>query len=787
MAVLIIKVKTLKKSTSREQLERVIETIAEGIYIISVDGFIIYANNSAEQILGVKKSDLIGRPYKSPGYKVTTLEGKPYPVEERPITQALKIGKLVRNVEYAIIRPDGHKVIISVNAAPLHDERGNIIGVVISATDITARKLTEESLRESERRFREMLEGVELIAVILDSQGNITFANDYLISLTGWRREEIVGRSWFNLFIPPESRQEIEKVFREVITRGVPARWENNILMREGEIRTVSFSNVLLRGPQGNAIGVASIGHDITREKQAAEEIRDSRKQVLDILESITDGFFALDNDWRFTYINRKATQLIGKRKEELLFRNIWEVLPELEGTIFYQEYCRAKKEMVPIAFRALYFLQNKWFEVHVYPYEKGLSVYISDITEREREKELSDALNDINIAITSTLNFNEVMQRVVAESAKAIGSEAAAILLREGNLWVAKCLAGFPQELAGARLTDDEARVLMLAAKARRPVTIDDALHDGRVSSKVMEKYNIRSLLAIPLIMREDIIGVLFFSYQSAPIAFTKAQINFANKLTGTISLAMENSKLYETEYHVAKTLQDALLTVPEKVDHLEYGYLYHSATEAVRVGGDFYDLFELEHDRVGLTIGDISGKGLEAAALTAVVKNTIRAYALEGYDPAQIMAKTNDAIAAVTSSSSFVTVFFAIFNKGTKELLYCNAGHPPAIIRRKSLTVELLEEYSPIIGAFTDMHYENGETVLNNGDILIFYTDGIIEARQDSEFFEEKRLIEFVRELSSAFAKEVPRLIFDEVLRFSGGRLLDDVALLAIAYKGE
>jgi PAS domain S-box-containing protein len=378
----------LKEAASRKQLERIVETIAEGIFIISADGIITYANEAVEEILGVKRSDLIGRPYSDSGYKVTTLGGKPYPVKEHSITQALRTGESVRNVEYVVIRPDGRRVIISENATSLRDEMGNIGGVVVSVADISTRKQAEEELKESERRFREMLEEIELIALILDTQANIIFANDFLLNLTGWQKEEVIGKNWFALFIPHERKGEIERVFHEVITRGAPARYENDIVTREGERHTITFNNVLFRNRQGNVVGVASIGHDITADKQAAEEIRESRQQVLDILESIMDGFFALDNLWRFTYVNQKAAQLIGRRKEELLFRNMWEVLPELEGTVFDKEYHRAKEEMVPTAFEALYPPLNKWFEVHVYPYKNGLSAYVSDITERKKAEE---------------------------------------------------------------------------------------------------------------------------------------------------------------------------------------------------------------------------------------------------------------------------------------------------------------------------------------------------------------------------------------------------------------
>ncbi|MHB8840906.1 MAG: PAS domain-containing protein [Candidatus Aquicultor sp.] len=338
----------------KQQL-RILETIAEGILIVDIAGTITYANESAEEILGVERSKLIGRPYNNPGYTVTTLEGKPYPVEERPISEAIKTGEIVRNVEYIVVRPDGRKVIISVNAGPVRDEAGATTAAVISFADITTRKLAEMSLKESERRFRDMLEKAELVAIILDVQGNIIFANDFFLDLTGWFEEDVLGKDWFALFIPPEQRAHMKQVFREIITKGAPTHYDIDILTEERETRTISLSNVLLRDEQGTGIGVASIGEDVTERERAAEEIRGSRREVLDILESITDGFIALDNLWRITYVNRKAAQLVGRKREELLFKNIWEALPELVGTIFYTEYLRAKEQMVPVTFEELY------------------------------------------------------------------------------------------------------------------------------------------------------------------------------------------------------------------------------------------------------------------------------------------------------------------------------------------------------------------------------------------------------------------------------------------------
>lgn len=390
---------------SKEQLERIIETIPDAVVIMDNDGRIIFANAAAEAILGLDRKYIIGRTYNDLAFKITTLDGKPITEEESPFTEVMLTGEPVRNFEHIHEHSDGTRVVVSANAAPLYDKKGTVAGLVVSLTDITGRKRAETELKESERRFRHMLEEAPLVAITVDPQGKITFANDFLLNLTGWEKDEVIGEDWFNTFVPADQREKVRRFFFESIAKGeIQARYDNDIETRWGERRTVAFTHVLLRDSQGRILGVASIGHDITSEKLAAEEIRESRRQVLDILESITDGFFAVDNDWRFTYVNHRAEQILGKRKEEIFFKSMWDAFPEVVGTRFYKEFTRAKEEMITLSFEEFYPPINKWIEAHVYPYKNGLSGYFDDITQRKRTEEALRASEKKLYDITSAL-----------------------------------------------------------------------------------------------------------------------------------------------------------------------------------------------------------------------------------------------------------------------------------------------------------------------------------------------------------------------------------------------
>jgi len=265
----------------------------------------------------------------------------------------------------------------------------------------------------------------------------------------------------------------------------------------------------------------------------------------------------------------------------------------------------------------------------------------------------------------------------------------------------------------------------------------------------------------------------------KSVPILFSTSVIkDQLGNIAGVVGVGSDI-----TERDIANTLQEALLQVPREIKGIDFGYLYRSATEAARVGGDFYDLFELEENMVGIVVGDISGKGIEAATLTSLVKNTIRAYAFLGESPASIMGRTNNVIKKASTPRTFVTVFFGILDTANGKMVYCSAGHPIALLRKRDRQVARLKNSSTVIGVFPNQAYYNDEIVLEKQDILILYTDGTTEAKRNGELFGEEKLISLIESLKFKSPQEYPGHIFSEVLKYAKGRLLDDVVLLAVS----
>ncbi|MEA3195866.1 MAG: hypothetical protein QOD26_4199 [Betaproteobacteria bacterium] len=176
--------------------------------------------------------------------------------------------------EFRIVRPDGELRWIHVRGFAIPDEAGRPYRTAGIASDITERKDASDALWESERRFSDLLGNIEMVSLMLDTKARITYCNDYLLRLTGWRREEVMGRDWFELFIPPEAGDMREAHARLISARLEALHHENEILTRSGERRLIRWNNSVLWSAAGEVVGSASIGEDITEQKRAEIRIK---------------------------------------------------------------------------------------------------------------------------------------------------------------------------------------------------------------------------------------------------------------------------------------------------------------------------------------------------------------------------------------------------------------------------------------------------------------------------------------------------------------------------------
>lgn len=421
--------------------------------------------------------------------------------------------------------------------------------------------------------------------------------------------------------------------------------------------------------------------------------------------------------------------------------------------------------------------------------YKLAISLSFAIENKRAYEK-VTVALNDARILASVAEKLNETLdlEKALYSGLEAVLSvmdlQHGCVYVLEGDKLVIKAHRNLGEDFLRARSI-----ISINQSCAGKAVASKNLLIPGRrKSDATLEEYRaalgLDCVAVVPIVAKGNSLGAIEV-FAATARHLTDREIRIAETISNQLAAALDNARLYEEERNIADTLQQALLVAPGKIDGVDFGVLYRSATvEAARVGGDFYDIFEIDHNKIGLIVGDVSGKGLEAATLTSMVKNTVKAYAYEGDSPDRIMKKTNTALIKVASEEMLVTIFFTIINKESGVLDYCNAGHLPPLIKRKNSKITMLESNSPALGMFDDLQFIGNIGRLGEGDILVSYTDGITEARYDSTFFGEERLIELVKNLKSASNVELEKIL-KEVESFSMGKRWDDVILLSISLK--
>jgi serine phosphatase RsbU (regulator of sigma subunit) len=395
-------------------------------------------------------------------------------------------------------------------------------------------------------------------------------------------------------------------------------------------------------------------------------------------------------------------------------------------------------------------------------------------------EEELRRAGELIDVTVLSSLDAEDVVQRVLAEASEALTADWGWIAEREDSTWVFRNVHGWPSEMVGMRFESDELSLPALAAHERAVVCASNSQLPSDIQRTLMERHDIGAFVLVPLKHRGEVTGVLGFCWDGEdPISPARRQL--ARKLEVSLSLALENARLYEAERNVTRNLQRAFFAVPAEVPGFEVGHLFHSGSNGFGIGGGFYDVVPLDGGRIGVLVGEVAGAQTESAALTALVRSAMRAEALRLPSPASVMQRTNE-IVRHGAADERVSAFFGLLEASSGHLAYSAAGHPAPILSRKGTRPRYLLTDDMILGG--DMPPRKPyETSLDPDDLLVLYTGGLVSAcNRHGEPFGPDRLLRAVAGIANEPAEVVPESLFLSAFSFAEGRLADDIAILAL-----
>jgi PAS domain S-box-containing protein len=662
----------------------------------------------------------------------------------------------------------------------------------------------------------------------------IVYVNPAFERISGYPVDEVLGRNC--RFLQGEDRdqpalEELRSALRE--------ERESRVVLRNYRKDGTQFWNELYVSPvhdeEGRLTNFVGVQNDITERRRIQEVLRESEERFRATFEHAAIGAAQVGIDGRWLRVNQRLAEIVGYEPDELLETTFQEIThpDDLEGDLAQVKRLLAG-ELQTYVLEKRYLRKDGstvWVNLTVSLVRdaSGEPAYfiaaVEDITARKQTEEERDLL----------LVKEQLARAEAVEARRRLALLAAAGPALSASLDYAKTLEGITRllvpeladwclldvveedgsikQLAAAHADPEKEDLLTRLREHRRfgeddPGSTSEVLRTGKSvllpdlpdttfyeqalgggeHLDILLRLEPRSLMCVPLLARGRTIGAVTLASSRPERRYGEEDLALAEDLAYRCALAADNARLYRDRSEIASVLQRSLLPphLPE-IPGVEVGAEYLPVGEANEVGGDFYDVINTVEDGWVCSIGDVRGKGVEAASVTALARYTIRAVTMRDDRPSEVLAALNEAMLRQLPEDRFCSA--ACLRLEPEDglsgvgLEVSRAGHPAPLLVRPDAPVEEVGCSGRVLGVFDDAELGESSLRLMPGEALVLYTDGVTEARSpDGDFFGEERLRHLLRSCSGHDAASIAARVKDVVLDFQEGDPRDDLAVLVL-----
>jgi len=677
----------------------------------------------------------------------------------------------------------------------------------------TVRQLAESAMTELElSALVRQYEGDRVRwGLAIDAAGIGTFDWDLVTGRLSWDEQlvrmfgyELDGFAEtidaFNDRLHPDDVERVTEALQQCIDTCGDLDAEYRVVRPDGETRWLHARGRALPGPDGLAIRVLGAAYDTTGERESAA-------LVTRVLEAMPAGFYSLDREWRFTYVNAEAERLLGTSREDLIGKVLGEAFPAAVNSIFEESYFSAVRTGLSVSFDAYYPAPlDGWYELRAWPSPDGLSVYFLEVTERrlvqqraERSAQRLAILARVSTELAGTLDAAAATAHLPKVVVPSLADFCIVTVVdpdgrpRDVGSWHADASSrALLERYAAVRLDSmPAASPLARSLLSGEPIRADGATVLGMLppgqSHDLLAELRPGTAVVLPLRGRGRILGLLTLYFRPGTTV-DEEDVSTAQDVADRAGLALDNARLYSTQQQLAEGLQRSLLTEPPQPDHGEIAVRDVPAAAAARVGGDWYDAFLQPGGSTMLVIGDVVGHDTAAAAAMGQLRGLLRGIATySDAGPVEVL-RGLDASMATLQTRTLATAAVARFEqtpdevtRGVTRMRWANAGHlPPLVIDPDgSLAEPATWTGDLLLGVDPAARRTESVVELDRGATVLLYTDGLVERRDSDLDAGMVRLRDAVAQLAHLPLEQ----LLDEVLeRLVDGHPEDDVALVAV-----
>ena len=601
----------------------------------------------------------------------------------------------------------------------------------------------QQAVRVSEARKRAVLASSLDAVITMDHEGRIVEFNRAAEELFGYPEDVAVGQEMAELVIPPSLRERHREGLRRYVETGesriLGQRLELTGVRADGEEFPVELA--VNRIAEADPPMFTGTIRDITSRLQAQQEREEARGQLEAILQGVADAVTAQGPDGRLLFANEAAVRTLGfASSEELLnaptasIMDRYDILDE-DGRPFPIEALPGRRALLGedapdavVRFRVRATGEENWSAVKATPIRDAdgnvtmaINV-IEDITAHKRAELAQRFLARSAEVLASSLNPDELLVQVANLAVPEVADWVAVELVTDGGGIERMALAHVDPEVREWALDvskryppDPDApagvhQVIRSGQAELYPEIPDELLREGAQDDehyRILREFGMRSVIIVPMMTRGRTLGALTFVSGNSGRRFDEQDVELAQELGRRCATAVDNARLYTERSYIARTLQESLLPVElPDIPGVEAAARFRPTGEGNEVGGDFYDMFETGDRGWTVVIGDVCGKGPDAAAVTALARYTLRAAAMRERLPSRSLAVLNEALLRQRDDRRFCTVAYAYFEKldrGARVGVACG-GHPLPLLLRADGTVETVGVPGTLLGVVPD-----------------------------------------------------------------------------------
>ena len=710
-----------------------LDRVDAAVLAIDLEGRILFANRFAEELYGWPKEELVGR--LASDFSGVAID----PDTAREIMAALSHG-LTWEGTFDVIRKDGTPLSVHTIDSPLYDASGALHGVVSVSTDAT-RGRAEQFLARC----------ADVLGASLDFERNLLALAKLLVPYLG----DVC-------FIDVAGDDVIRRTAAVAVDSTKQALVDELCRAYPPDPHGVHPAAEVLRSGAGVVLA------DVTEEVKRSLAQDERHHEILEELGICSYMCAPLSARGRtlgaVSVVSSNDGRRFGPEDIELLSEVARRAALALDNARLYDDQDRARAEAESAAARL-------------------------------------EQLQTLSTALGRAVTVDEVTRVIGAIHMPQLGSENRGLWLVDEQTQMLELVHGF--ELSGMAeryrsIPLDSHLPAAEVVRRRAPVLIGSALErTQRYPDLEMPSEERTTFAAMPLIAEERTLGVFALGFDGEH-DFSDDDVRFLTAVSDQCAQALARALLYDRERlerdraerdrrrinDLNRALQTSLLppALPP-INGVEVEARYHPALAGLEVGGDFYDVFDTGGD-FAVVVGDVCGKGPEAAAVTAVARWTIRSVAMDIRQPSQVLRKVNEALVHQQLDDRFCTIAYArvVPTSHGVRLSVCRGGHPAPLVVRSTGEIEPLGTSGSLIGILPDVRLWEETTHLHSGDAIVFYTDGVTEARRGRDQFGDERLRETLERCQGDSAHAIADAIERAVLEFAGPEPSDDIALLVL-----